>query len=49
MYLSGNDIKEGDETMVVDDLGVVKDEFQFKAVTETDNYGKHFLFSPKKL
>ena len=42
-YVNGNDVLETDESMVVDDLGEVKDEFKFYTRIKEDNYGKYYI------
>lgn len=42
-YVRSEKVFETDESMVVDDLGVVKDEFKFYARLKKDSYGKYYL------
>jgi len=46
LYKDGNEIKEGDESIIQDDQGETREDFIFKAVTESDNYGRYYLFKP---
>lgn len=48
-FVSNKNIFETDESMVVDNLGVVKDEFKFYTRLKTDVYGKYYMLESYSL